>query len=137
MTNLYQQLKTDLLTARKNKDTDSLSILQTLLGAIEQKLKDNSSKKLTEDEIVISTIKYFKNNIEVFLQANPEESIRLKLNKELSLLNTYLPTLLTNDELIKIISDNILDTIPKAMQYFKANYFGKYDAKVLAQLVKK
>ena len=54
--------------------------------------------------------------------------------KEMEYLKSYMPKVLSNDEVKQICEDNGLNDIKSAMTYLKANYFKQYDAKFVSTL---
>lgn len=102
MLNTLSLIKQDQLTARKNKDKLAASLLTTLLGEIQTKTLSNPNK-LSEEDLVISTVKYFLKNInETYtLTKNPDLLI------EQTCLTKYLPINITTEELTTLIKTYI------------------------------
>lgn len=125
---LLEQITSDIKEAMKNKEADKLLTLRTLKGEIQRK-SDNPT-----DIEVISVI---KKSIDGIKETTNDES-------EIALLDAYLPSKLTSEDLVSItdtfVKDNDLKGIAsmgKVMNYFKENYTGQYDGKELSDVTKK
>lgn len=101
---LHQQLKDDLKEAMKAKDTTRLTVLRGLLTAF---TNENVAKKRKPDEVlpdedalaVLSrAAKQRKDSIEQFT-AGGRADLAEQESKELELIATYLPTLMSQDEI--------------------------------------
>ena len=120
---LLQQIKKNQLDARKNKDDVSISLLTTLIGDIENLAKT----KINEDVnvLTIGVIKsYLDRNLE-FQNTNPKDEVLEVLKIEQQILQRYMPKALTEDDIVTIIKDCSLTSMPSVMKHFKENYFGQ------------
>lgn len=131
--NLYQKLKLDLIEYRKNKDANPTKLLQTLVGELNTKEKSNV---VIDDAYVGKLIKVFVNNNMETLKHTSDQATIEKLNSENELLNSYLPKMLSEDEIKVIIADNSLNDVPSGMKYFKEHYNGLYDGKLVSTLLR-
>lgn len=131
--NLYQKLKLDLIEYRKNKDANPTKLLQTLVGELNTKEKSNV---VIDDAYVGKLIKVFVNNNMETLKHTSDQATIEKLNSENELLNSYLPKMLSEDEIKVIITDNSLNDVPSGMKYFKEHYNGLYDGKLVSTLLR-
>lgn len=132
---LLQQIKKNQLDARKNKDDVSISLLTTLIGDIENLAKTKNNEDI--NVLTIGVIKsYLDRNLE-FQNTNPKDEVLEVLKIEQQILQRYMPKALTEDDIITIIKDCSLTSMPSVMKYFKENYFGQYDGKKLSELSKK
>ena len=126
---LIERIKKDFLQAYKNKDFK----LKNLLGLVKWEILmiEKTKWKVSDSEIIAiikkllkwinETIKFRKNNIEELLN-------------EKNILEKYLPIQLTEDEIIKILSNKKLLNIWDTMKYFNINYKWKVDNKLLSKL---
>lgn len=132
---LLQQIKKNQLNARKNKDDVSISLLTTLIGDIENLAKTKNNEDI--NVLTIGVIKsYLDRNLE-FQNTNPKDEVLEVLKIEQQILQRYMPKALTEDDIITIIKDCSLTSMPSVMKHFKENYFGQYDGKKLSELSKK
>ena len=106
---LQDQITEDLKNAMRNKDVDTLSTLRMLSSAIKNK-QIALQTALSEDDIIgviASQAKQRKDSIEQYKSAGREE-LAQKEEKELSILNNYLPTQMSEEEIKTIINDTIV-----------------------------
>ena len=96
----------DIVEAMKSKDKDRLSVLRMVKGAIQ--LEEINKKATLTDEDVIGVlskqIKTRKESIAEFEKGNRQDLIE-KTNKEIEILNEYMPEQLSEEEVIKVIDE--------------------------------
>ena len=103
---LYQQLQAEQITALKSKDTLKL---QTIRGIVAQIKNKEIEKKaaLNEDEVlsvVKKTKKELLESIESFSKGARADLVE-ESQKQLAIVNAYLPPELTDEELQKAVQD--------------------------------
>jgi len=135
---MIDTIKKDNLIARKNKDKFTSGILTCLIGEIEMVGKNDGNRKTTDDETV-KVIQKFKKGAEEIYKAKPSEDIE----NEIKIYNEYLPKLISNEKLSKIISDMIeilekpnIGLIMKKLKESKFRYDGKIASKITSKLLK-
>lgn len=131
---LFELIKKDRIQAMKDKDTLKRDLLGTLIGEASKQVKDPT------DESVTSTIKKFiKNDEDTIKLISDNEAISI-LNKEITILESYLPKQLTEKEIIEEISVLIFGhqkfALKDVMTHFKDNFSGKYDGSVVSRVAK-
>lgn len=136
---LLQQIRQDLDKARKDRNQFVLTILQTLYSecAMVGKTKRNGE---STDEEVLAVVRKFKIGVEE-IEKYKGETIESRI--EIQLYEKYLPSMLTEDQLMCIIQD-IISELPErspkhmgtVMAALKSQYLGRYDGKVASQMVK-
>lgn len=100
MSELLKQLKAEQLVARQNKNTIKSSLFTTLIGEIETKtLRPNT---VLNDELVISTVKYFLKNINEALNLIGENQ---DLLQEKQYLEVFIPKAMSANELETLIKN--------------------------------
>lgn len=113
---MYETINANIIAAMKSKDTETLSTLRMLKGAIQLE-EINKRIKLSDEDIVTIVFKQIKmrkdSNIE-FEKGNRLDLID-KNNIEIDILNKYLPVQLTDEELNSII-DNAINTVNAKVQ---------------------
>lgn len=130
---LYQKLKLDLIEYRRNRDKERSVLLQTLIGELNTKEKSNV---MIDDSYVYKLIKIFtSNNNQTIAKLSDAEAIK-RLEDENEFLESYLPKLLSEDEIKTIISENALTDLPSGMKYFKQHHNGQYDGKLVSSLLR-
>ncbi len=105
---LVETLKQDLITAMKEKDKDKLNTLRSVKGALQLEIINN--KREESDELLLDVInkqiKMRNDSIEEFKKAGRDDLVNSYQN-EINILNNYMPSKLTDEELNDIINDAI------------------------------
>jgi len=128
-----QKIKSDNLQARKTKDKILSSLLTTLVGEIEIVGKNNGNRPTTEEE-ALKVIEKFKKNAQQTLELSHNND----LQSEIELYSSYLPELLSEEELRKMITnyiENGANNIGSIMKELKQCGF-QYDGKLASTIVK-
>ena len=133
---LIDQIKSDMLSAKREKDTARANLLSALYSEIY--IISKSGKELT-DEDSFKVIKKFLKNIDETLALDIPEESRKKYGTEKSILETYLPKQLSPDEIDKIVTEMLGEgkQMKDIMSHFKENYSGRYDGRLVSETVKK
>ena len=111
--NLNDRIMNDLKEAMKNKDSFKLSVIRMVKGAIQLE-KINKKRDLTDEEVidVISKqIKLRKDSINEFTKAGRNDLVE-NTQKEVEILNEYMPEQLSSEEVNKIIDEAFLKLNP-------------------------
>lgn len=138
---LIDKIKKDRIEAMKARDASKKTTLSTLIGECER-----VSAEMDDASVLQVINKNIKGNTECINESikndtNAEE--RDALTAENVILNTYLPSLLTEDELIVeidgIIESNNITNIQEmglVMKAIIAKYPGQIDGKLASDIVK-
>lgn len=116
---LVDKVNNDLKEAMKNKDKEKLNVIRMLKSAI-QMSKIELKHDLSDEEVisvVSKQIKMRKDSIEEFAKANRGD-LKDQYQKEIDVLNNYMPEQISKSEAEKIIDDAFLKinpTSPKEM----------------------
>ena len=105
----------DLMEAMKNQDKETLSVLRMVKGAIQLE-EINTKKNLSDDEVIgvlAKQIKTRKESIAEFEKANRVELIE-QTNKEIEILNRYMPEQLSEEEVLKVIDEVFEEVKPES-----------------------
>jgi uncharacterized protein YqeY len=134
---LIEQIKKDQLDARKNREEIKKNLLTTLIGEASKISKDAHGGDPTDQE-VIATVKKFIKNTDELLSHSPGNFTAIQ---EKTILVGYLPAQLSRLEIMNIIMNekfNLKDNkiIGIVMSFFKTNYEGRYDAKLVQEILK-
>lgn len=135
---LFDELKKANMLALKNKDNIARSILSVVINkAMLVKIeKRTTNEELVDDDVlkVISkTIKELEEEINAFTVANRFEKVE-ELVAQKNVLTPYLPSLLTDDEILTIINSLDDKSMPSIMKHFKLNYPSRVDMKKVNML---
>ena len=132
----YEQIATDIKSAMKTGDTVRRDCLRSLMSEIKNQTV-NAGKELTEDVVVRcvqKAVKQHDDSIAQFKEAGRTDLLE-KEEKELAVLKTYLPKMLSEDE-TKVLIDNVLqtvDAIKKNMGFIMKQLPSEVDRKVAAK----
>ncbi|BAC13917.1 GatB/YqeY domain-containing protein [Oceanobacillus iheyensis] len=115
---LLDRLNQDMKQAMKNKDKETLSVIRMVKASIQNELIKLGKDTLSEDEeltILSREVKQRKDSLQEFNNAGREDLVE-KIEKELEILNTYLPEQLSDDELRSIIQETIQELNATSMK---------------------
>lgn len=139
--NIEQQMK----EALKSKDSFRLNVLRFILSQIKNKEIDLRKPVTDEDVIKIITtlVKQRKESLSFSEQANRPDLVE-KEKEELKILESFLPTQLSEEEVEKII-DEIIEIVKpagmkdmgKVMKELMPKIAGRFDGSKVSELVRK
>ena len=141
---MYDKIKSDIVSAMKEKDTLKLQTLRGVKGEID--LAHIDKKVDINDELVTDVlshqIKTRKESIAEFEKGNREDLVN-KTNDEINLLLSYLPEQLSEEELTKLIDEVFAKVNPTSqkdmgliMKEINPLVKGKADMKVVSTMIK-
>lgn len=140
ISNAYKQ-------AMLNKDEDRKRVINTLRAEIKNKEIElrTSQKELTDGDILSIVQKLIKQNkdaIQMFINGGRQDLVE-KNELEIKILEEFLPTQLSTDELDSLIKQEIekngynsMKDMGKLMGYFKSNYSGQVDMGYVSKKIK-
>jgi uncharacterized protein YqeY len=138
---MIKQIKKDQLQARKDHDKVKSGVLTALVGEISIVGKNDGNRETTEEEAIKVITKFSKGVQEIIslTKGKNQESYDAAV-KELEIYNKYLPTLMTEDELVKVIGlflqTETNPNIGTVMKHLKTSFAGKYDGKMASKVIK-
>ena len=115
---MFEQINKDLTESMKAKDTFRTSVLRMLKSAIIYEKTNGEKHDLTDEDIlsiIKKQVKMRKSSMEEYISYNRQD-LADSLEKEIELLNTYLPKELSEDEINKIIDEAIKEINPDGMK---------------------
>jgi uncharacterized protein YqeY len=138
---LLNKIKADALQARKDRDTVASNLLVTLSSEAGMIGKNNGNRDSTDEEVLRVVKKFLDNARETFGLINSKHKESLAITeKEIAILETYMPAQMSEDELTTAINlfkaDNPNTNMGAIMKYLQANYAGRYDGKRASQIAK-
>jgi uncharacterized protein len=144
MAELKQRINDDVKIAMREKDKDRLTTLRMILAAIKQKEVDERIE--LDDTQILAVLdkmaKQHRDSIDQFEQAGRNDLVE-KENRELAIVQTYLPTQLTEAEIQQLLQDAIQETgaasmqdMGKIMAVLKPKLQGRADMGKISGLVK-
>ena len=132
---LIETIRKDMQQAKIAKETVKANLLSTLYAEIFTQSK--SGKEMTEDDEFKIIRKFIKNADDTIALGVAEEAVT-KLNEEKKILEAYLPAQLGREKIEEIVSGLIGEgkTMKEIMPFFKENYNGLYDGRLVSEIVK-
>jgi len=145
MTDFKAILQNGLKEALKQKDSIRLSLYRMLLASIKNK-EVEKIRPLTDDEfiaVVKTSIKQHVESIESFKKGNRLDLVE-KEEKELAILKEFMPSQLSEEEIISEIEEAILSLqvqsqkeMGKVIKFILEKFPGRIDGKLLSGMVLK
>lgn len=144
---LREKLNAEIKTAMLNKNKERLAALRLILAEVKKKEVDSQdrSKLLADDEVIAiasKMIKERKDSAAQYRSGNREE-LALAEEAEIKVIEEFLPTQLSADELNQILNETIAELgasspkdMGKVMAALKPKVQGKTDMGALSGLVK-
>jgi len=141
---LTEQMQKDMYAAMKNGEKEKAITLRGAYSKLKDKRIDKREDLSEQEEIqVIKTLVKQRNEaIEMYTRANRDD-LASKEQSEREVLETYLPQMMNEDELKKLINDIIVETDAVAMSDFgkvmpvgMQRSAGKADGKLVQSLVR-
>ena len=141
---LSERINNDLKEAMKNKDSFKLGVIRMVKGAMQLE-KPNPREELTDDDVIKVISKQIKMRKEAIreFEAAGREDLVLQNEKEIEILNTYMPEQLSMEELNKIIDKVFEEVKPTSvkdmgmiMKTLSPLVKGKADMSLVNQIIK-
>jgi len=146
--NVKETILADLITAMKAKDTKRLQVLRSLKAKLlEKEIEQRSGGKAelsNEDALAVLTkaAKQRKESIDQYTAGNRLDLVDVE-KIELEIIESYLPTPMSEDEIIELIDNQInkvgatgMQDIGKVMGPIMGQLKGKADGSLVNKLVK-
>ncbi len=141
---MREQILNDLVAAMKSQDKETLLVIRSVKSAMQLE-EINLKRNLNDDEVIgviTKQIKTRKDSLAEFEKGNRKDLVDAT-QKEIDILQKYLPEQLTEEELNKIIDDvfnQVKPTSPKDMGRVMATITplvkGKADMKEVSNIIK-
>lgn len=141
---MFENIKKDLLNAMKEQDKFKLNVLRMLKSALQME-QINVGHDLTDEEtlnVIRREVKKRNSSIEEYKKFNKLETVD-ELQKEIAILNIYLPAMLSDEEVSKIVDEVIssidnpdIKSMGKIIAEVKNRTNGNADMGKVSQLVK-
>ncbi len=137
---IEEQIKKANIEAMKNKDTVARGFYSVLMNKVllEKIAKGDRNQSLPDADmsnILQKTIKELNDEkLNYEKVGNAEEVARI--SRQIEIASSYLPKMLSREE-IKAIIDSLADkSIPAVMKHFKANFNGQVDMRLVQEVLK-
>ena len=142
---MRERILNDLVTAMKSKDKETLTVLRMVKGAIQLE-EINKKQELNDEEVIAVLSKQIKTRKESIIEFEKAGRIDLieQTNKEVEILNKYMPEQLSEEEVLKVIEDAFNELKPekpsdmgKLMGFLTPKLKGKADMSFVSKTIKK
>ena len=144
MSELKQRINDDVKSAMRSKEKDQLLVLRLITAAVKQ-IEIDQRIELDDQQIIAvldKLAKQHRDSIQQYEKANREDLVE-KERFELGIVQKYLPTALTEDEIRQLIANAIAETgasgikdMGKVMGILKSKAQGRADMGQLSAQVK-
>ncbi len=141
---LKEQLAEDLKSAMRNKDKVRKDVVTMIRSSIKQ-VEVDERKTCTDDEVmsvIIKQVKQRKDALEAFEQGHRQDLVE-QTEQEITMLESYLPEPLSQEELASIVKEAVVETgaetmkdMGKVMSLVMEKAKGRTDGKAVNQLVR-
>ena len=141
---MRERILNDLVTAMKSKDKETLTVLRMVKGAIQLE-EINKKQELNDEEVIAVLSKQIKTRKESIIEFEKAGRIDLieQTNKEVEILNKYMPEQLSEEEVLKVIEDAFNELKPekpsdmgKLMGFLTPKLKGKADMSFVSKTIK-
>ena len=134
------ELKKEKMLALKNHDSDKMNVLGIVISSL-QKLeieKKAAGKEITEVEMVSVLNKTIKEltDEKAMYEANGRAEQALSDQRQIEIIKAYLPKMMEEDEIRKVIESLPDHQIKTIMQPFKKDYAGKADMALVNKIAR-
>ena len=133
----FKKEKIEMMKAHNKDGVSALNLIITKVMNLTIE-KRSVGEEVTEADIATLLKKAEKELIEEkegFERANRQENV-ISLTNQIETIKKYLPKMLDEEEVKKIILSLEDKSIPFVMKHFKANYQGKVDMKMVSDIAK-
>ena len=150
MTSLREKIKLSLDKNVRNRDEIATSTVRLILAAIkDHDIQFRTKKKgdlIADEEILnllLNMIKQRKESVKIYSKAGRED-LKKREEKEIEIINSFLPHQITSDELNTIVLESIkeldcssIKDLGKLISFLKSKYPGQLDMQEVAEKAKK
>jgi uncharacterized protein len=128
---LIDTLRKENMLALKNHDSNKRAVLgvvinKYMIAGYEAKANNKTIGDVEMVSIINKTLKELDDEKAGYEAANRPEEVK-NIEAQIDVIKGYLPTLMGEDEIKKIILSLDDKSVPSVMKHFKTNYAGKVD----------
>lgn len=137
---IEEQIKKSNIEAMKNKDTVARGFYSVLMNKVllEKIAKGDRNQMLPDADmsnILQKTIKELNDEKVNYVKVGNAEEVS-RISRQIEIASSYLPKMLSREE-IKSIIDSLEDkSVPTVMKHFKANFNGQVDMRLVQEILK-
>ena len=144
---LYEKIQSDMYTAMKAGEKEKASTLRTVLAKLKDKQIDTREPLSEKEEIKVlqTLVKQRKESIDLYQKGGRSELAEAE-SFELEIINTYLPEMMNEDDVRKLIEEIIEETgaqsmadlgkvMPQIMKQGKGLIDGKIAQRIVSEML--
>ena len=144
---LYEKIQSDMYTAMKAGEKEKASTLRTVLAKLKDKQIDTREPLSEKDEVKVlqTLVKQRKESIDLYQKGGRSELAEAE-SFELEIINTYLPEMMNEDDVRKLIEEIIEETgaqsmadlgkvMPQIMKQGKGLIDGKTAQRIVSEML--
>ncbi|MDE6583191.1 MAG: GatB/YqeY domain-containing protein [Clostridia bacterium] len=137
---IEEEIKRANIQAMKDKDTVARAFYSVLMNKImlEKIAKRESGKEIVDADvsnIIQKLIKELNDEKENYTKVGNTEQVA-NIERQIEIASTYLPKMLSREEIKNIILSLDDKSIPTVMKHFKTNFNGQVDMRLVQEVLK-
>ena len=137
---LINELEKDNIIALKNKDKTARAVLSVVINkyrvsAIELKAQGKEATDTDLIRVINKVVKELDEEKAGYEKLGRVEDVN-NINAQKAIIEKYLPKLMSEDEIRKVIASLEDKSMPSVMKHFKANYDGKVDMSLVSKIAR-
>ena len=137
---LINELEKDNITALKNKDKTARAVLSVVINkyrvnAIELKAQGKDATDNDLIRVINKVVKELDEEKMGYEKLGRAEDVA-NINAQKAIIEKYLPKLMSEDEIRKVIASLEDKSMPSVMKHFKMNYDGKVDMSLVSRIAR-
>lgn len=137
---IYEQIKKDNIQAMKDKNVVARSLYSVVMNKIklEEINKRAKGEELTDADVVNilqKNIKELEEEKVNFAKVGNTAQVET-IEKQIKIVETYLPQMMSEEEIKEVILALDDKSVPNVMKHFKANYNGKCEMRKVQEVLK-
>lgn len=137
---IFDEIKKANIKAMKEKNTNAHTIYSVLINKLmlEQIKKREKGEELNDidaTQILQKSVKELSEELENYKKVNNTIEVE-NITKQIELVKSYLPQMMSAEEIKAVILSLEDKSVPFVMKHFKANYAGKCDMRLVQEVLK-
>ena len=137
---LINELEKANIEALKNKDKTARAVLSVVINkyrvnAIELKAQGKEATDIDLIRVINKVVKELDEEKEGYEKLGRVEDVK-NIEEQKAVIEKYLPKLMSEDEIRKVIVSLDDKSMPSVMKHFKANYDGKVDMSLVSKIAR-
>ncbi|MFA6860977.1 MAG: GatB/YqeY domain-containing protein [Bacilli bacterium] len=133
-------LKKAKMQALKDHDSNKQNVLGVLIGSYQKTMIDKkaNNQEMTDADMVSllnKTMKELEDEMNMYASANRQDDVK-NIQSQIALVKSYLPEMMSEDDIKKVIDGLADKSIKSIMVAFKTKYAGKADMGLVSKIAK-